>query len=181
MPIVLPPSLDRFDAEIDAIVRRCTSSRAETAAHVLSSLADRSVIWAILATIRALRGRPGDIRAAGRMTVVVGLESAMVHGLVKRAFARERPPPADVLRFGVRRPPSSAFPSGHAASATTAALLLSDGTRWGPVLFPLAAVIGWSRVHTRLHHASDVLGGAVLGWMVGSTVRRLVPLGGRVR
>jgi undecaprenyl-diphosphatase len=33
----------------------------------------------------------------------------------------------------------------------------------GAALLPLAALIGYSRVALRVHHMTDVLGGAVLG------------------
>lgn len=174
--VVLPKAIDRFDERVDAVLDRFRTGRTDSAAHVLSSLADRSVLWVILATLRALRGRPGDARAAVRMIAVVGVESAVVHGLVKRVFVRERPTTSAVLRFGARRPPSSSFPSGHTASAVTAAILLSDGTRGGILLGPLAAAVGWSRAHTALHHASDVLAGAAVGAAVGVVTRRLMPL-----
>jgi undecaprenyl-diphosphatase len=54
--------------------------------------------------------------------------------------------------------------------------LLSDGTPWAPVLFVLAAVVSLSRAYVRIHHASDVVGGVIVGLAIGAAVVSLVPL-----
>jgi undecaprenyl-diphosphatase len=75
----------------------------------------------------------------------------------------------------MHRPISSSFPSGHAASAFTAAMLLRDSPL-GPALFVLASLVAASRVYTKMHHASDVLVGSALGLAMGAAARRLLPL-----
>jgi undecaprenyl-diphosphatase len=72
----------------------------------------------------------------------------------------------------MHRPRTSAFPSGHATTAFTAATLLSDGTGAGPAYFGLAALVAVSRVYTRMHHGSDVLAGALLGLAMGQVAKR---------
>jgi undecaprenyl-diphosphatase len=76
----------------------------------------------------------------------------------------------------MHRPISSSFPSGHAASAFTAAMLLAGGPAT-PLWFALAATVAASRVYTRMHHTSDVVAGAALGLALGAIARRVVPLG----
>jgi undecaprenyl-diphosphatase len=44
-----------------------------------------------------------------------------------------------------------------------------------PAWFALAALVAGSRVYVRMHHASDVIGGAVLGVALGTVLRRIVP------
>ena len=101
-----------------------------------------------------------------RLGAALGVESALTNGPIKACFRRVRPtddrPPEGPLPYGMHRPISSSFPSGHAASAFTAAMLLAD-TPAAPVWFALAAAIAGSRVYTRMHHASDVIAGAALG------------------
>ena len=75
----------------------------------------------------------------------------------------------------MHRPISSSFPSGHGASAFTAAMLLAD-TPAAPLWFALATTIAASRVYTRMHHASDVIAGAALGLALGTIARRVLPL-----
>ena len=54
--------------------------------------------------------------------------------------------------------------------------LLGDGDRLRPVYYGLAVVVATSRIYVRIHHASDVLAGAVLGAALGRLGRRLYPL-----
>jgi undecaprenyl-diphosphatase len=75
----------------------------------------------------------------------------------------------------MHRPISSSFPSGHAASAFTAAMLLRD-TPLAPALFVLAARVATSRVYVKIHHTSDVLVGSAVGLAMGAIARRLLPL-----
>jgi undecaprenyl-diphosphatase len=75
----------------------------------------------------------------------------------------------------MHRPISSSFPSGHATSAFTAAMLIAGGPAT-PAWFALAAAVAASRVYTQMHHASDVVAGAALGLAFGAVARRLLPL-----
>jgi undecaprenyl-diphosphatase len=76
----------------------------------------------------------------------------------------------------MHRPITTSFPSGHATTAFTAATLLA-GRATTPLWFGLAAAVSASRVYTRMHHASDVLAGAALGLVIGSVMRRVLPIG----
>jgi undecaprenyl-diphosphatase len=68
------------------------------------------------------------------------------------------------------------FPSGHAATSFAAAMVLARYVppRVAPLLFVLAALVGWSRVYVGVHYPSDVLVGALLGVAVGLIVPRLL-------
>ena len=76
----------------------------------------------------------------------------------------------------MREPSTSAFPSGHASSAAFAATILSawDGQRSRPLWWTLAAIVGTSRAYVRIHHASDVIGGAVVGAGLGAIAVRVL-------
>jgi len=143
----------------------------------LSSAADHGLLWLSLGSIRAVeRGEPA---IALRLGISMGIESALTNGPIKMCFRRVRPDddfaPHEPLPYGMHRPISSSFPSGHAASAFTAAMLLRD-TPYGSALFVLAALVAFSRVYTKMHHASDVLVGSALGLAMGAVARRLLPL-----
>ena len=66
----------------------------------------------------------------------------------------------------MRIPRTSSFPSGHASSAFFAAVALRDSPG-APLIFAAAAIVAASRVHVRMHHASDVVAGALLGAALG--------------
>jgi undecaprenyl-diphosphatase len=91
---------------------------------------------------------------------------------LKSVFGRVRPVDYAELDFrsGLRRPITSAFPSGHATAAFCAATLLGGGPAW----YAAATAVSASRVYVRLHHASDVVGGAVIGLALGAALRPLV-------
>jgi undecaprenyl-diphosphatase len=167
-----------LDLRIDGWVERIRSPRLDPVFYGLSSAADHGLLWLLAGAGRA--ARRGDPGVALRMGAALGVESALTNGPIKAAFRRVRPesehPPEGPLPYGMHRPVTSSFPSGHAASAFTAATLLAGG--WtSPLWFALAALVASTRVYTRMHHSSDVVAGAALGVALGLAARRLVPLG----
>jgi len=143
--------------------------------YAASELGDFSLAWVILGGLRALRPYHGE-RAALRLGGALVAESFMVNAVIKSVFRRTRPP-WDVQRpLGLRRPLTSSFPSGHATSSFTAAVLLSEGDPLWPLYWGVAAVIASSRVYVKIHHASDVAAGVAVGVAMGLAIRRLVPL-----
>jgi undecaprenyl-diphosphatase len=108
-----------------------------------------------------------------RLSVALGIESVIVNGPIKAMFRRQRPAWNQPRARRLRKPRSSSFPSGHATSAFMAASLLATGRpRQRPLWYAAAAVVAASRVHVRIHHASDVAAGAVMGIGFGVLVRR---------
>ena len=121
---------------------------------------------------RAL-GRPALAGASARVGIPVAA-AAVAAGAIKLAIGRVRPEDA----AGESHPyqPFSghdSFPSGHAALAFATATALDRETRagWVPwVAYPLAALVGWSRVRDDKHWTSDVVAGAALGaWTAAKT------------
>lgn len=145
-----------------------------------SALADHSLLWLILGALRGLRSEH-DWKAAVRVGAGVFVESALVNVGIKSVFRRSRPPWEVDRPLPLRRPRTSSFPSGHATAAFSAAALLSDDDPLWPVYYAMAVVVSASRVHVRIHHASDVLGGIAIGVVLGAVGRRLAPLPPRPR
>jgi undecaprenyl-diphosphatase len=83
---------------------------------------------------------------------------------------RSRPTTSGDDRFDVRTPSTSSFPSGHASSATFAAIILISftGWPWGIAWVGVAVVIALSRVVVRIHHLSDIVGGIITGAVLGA-------------
>jgi len=143
--------------------------------YTASELGDFSLIWHLLGTAKGVTSHRGT-REATRLALALGAESALVNGVVKSAFRRERPIHEDERPHGLRQPLTSSFPSGHASAAFLAATLLSERSRVKPAWYGLAAIVAASRIHVRIHHASDVMVGAGIGLALGRAIRKVFPL-----
>ena len=144
--------------------------------YTASELGNHSLIWHLLATTQGLR-RGGDLAGTVRLVTIMGLESAIVNGPVKSMFRRQRPVHDGPRPFRLRQPRTSSFPSGHASAAAVFAVVASEDDALAPVYAVLATLVGTSRVHVRIHHPSDVLGGAVVGTALGLALRAWWPAG----
>ncbi len=98
-----------------------------------------------------------------RAAAGLGIESALVNGPVKWLFRRTRPVHDGPRPLHLRQPLTSSFPSGHATAAFFGAALLRDDDRLAPLYYAIAVIVAASRVHVKIHHASDVIGGIALG------------------
>jgi undecaprenyl-diphosphatase len=164
---------DRVDTAFDGVRGNPVTDRLFYGA---SELGDFSLVWLILGALRGLRSER-DWQAAVRVGVGLGVESALVNGVIKSFFRRRRPSTLDFVHvLPLRQPRTSSFPSGHATSAFSAAALLSEEDVLWPLYYAVAAVVATSRVYVKMHHASDVLAGAAFGALMGRTARRLFPL-----
>lgn len=164
----------------DAVDRRMARRRGDPVAdkvmYAASELGDWSFIWHLVGAGQALL--PGrDPMSAVRLSVILGVESVLVNGAVKRLFRRTRPAweAAHARPFRLRTPRSSSFPSGHASSAFTAAVVLAEDDPLAPLYVALAALVAASRPYVKIHHASDVVAGAALGVALGAVARQVWP------
>lgn len=162
-------AVESFDAWADAQLERLRGNKvADVVFTTASELGDFSLIWHL---VGATRGLTSDARAdqAFVFSALIGAESLIVNQGIKRLFRRVRPTEAGDPRYPVRKPSTSSFPSGHASSAFFAATVLTSlsGGVTAPVWFSLAGVMGTSRAFVRIHHPSDVVGGAVVGLALG--------------
>ena len=198
----------RLDAGIERRLERRRHRRLDHVAYALSSAADHSLLWFFAGTLVAWhRNDPGfALRFAATMLGESALTNLGVKSLFRRRRPPGAPvvaaitgptgdggppsPPGQPggvapvpvaggrLPYGMRRPITSSFPSGHAAAAFAAAALLGAGGRRPAVVgwHLLAAAVAASRVYVRLHHPSDVLAGAALGAAYGRLARRYLRL-----
>lgn len=165
----------RFDLEAEhAFDRLRGNPAADRVFYAASELGDFGLVWVLLGTVKGLR-KSDDLAGAVRMIALMGAESVLVNGIIKSFFRRTRPPWEVERPLRVRRPLTSSFPSGHATSATSAAIILSKDDELWPLYVAIAAVVATSRIYVKIHHASDVAGGVALGVVLGIIGRRLLP------
>lgn len=136
-----------------------------------SEAANHSLLWHGLGAVQAAVRRDG--RVAWKISVALFGEAALVNGVVKTIFRRRRPRFEGRRPHSLRQPLTSSFPSGHASAAMVAASLLSRRSRWAPAYYALALIVAVSRIHVRIHHASDVAAGMAVGAVLGALARRL--------
>jgi undecaprenyl-diphosphatase len=134
-----------------------------------STVGDFSIVWHVIGLVRAI-GSMQRLQEALALSIALGVESLIVNQGIKRIFRRERPTASGDERFEVRTPSTSSFPSGHASSATFAAIILASFTGIPLALLwcGIALIVALSRVVVRIHHLSDIVGGIVTGAVLGS-------------
>jgi len=157
-----------------ALVRRVQGTLAAPhtvrAARAMSLFGEHSAGWFAFGLLGALvdrrRRRDWLVATAG----VVGAHGASI--AVKRVVRRRRPDDPNVQVL-VGTPSRLSFPSSHATSTTTAAVLYGRllGRRLFPVLVPPMLV---SRLLLGVHYPTDVMAGSALGAAVAAGLRRWV-------
>ena len=135
--------------------------------RALSRSADYSKLSLAASAALAIAAGPDGRRAATRGLASVAVTATVVNALIKPLARRRRPDRALAIVPGTRQvdmPHSRSFPSGHTAAA------FAFATGAGRVLplaraaaAALAALVGYSRVHTGVHYPVDVIVGALCG------------------
>ncbi len=157
---------ERGDALLEPLRRNAVTRRVFAFA---STIGDFSIVWHACGLLLAVGSR-GRVDEAIALSAALGCESLVVNQGIKRIFRRQRPTASGDHRFDIRTPRTSSFPSGHASSATFAAIVLTSYTGWplAALWFSIAAVVALSRVVVRIHHLSDIVGGVVTGAVLGA-------------
>lgn len=105
------------------------------------------------------------------LTIAAGLALCFLLGnlILKPLVARPRPCWLDAgVQLLIPMETDYSFPSGHTLASFAAATILSKrDRRFGYAAFPLAGLIGFSRLYLYVHFPSDVLFGAALGAAIG--------------
>jgi membrane-associated phospholipid phosphatase len=162
-------AVDSFDRWGDDQLERLRGNAiADAIFETASYLGDFSGIWHLIGIGRAII-EPSTVRQSLAMSALIGAESLIVNQGVKRLFRRTRPTESGDPRFPVRQPSTSSFPSGHASAAFFAAAILTTATgrSLAPVWYSTAVIVAVSRAYVRIHHPSDIVGGAAVGAVLG--------------
>ena len=132
-------------------------------------------VWAAAAALLAARGGASGRRAALRGGTCYAL-AAVITNVVMKPMAERRRPRKGRLRG--KRPLTSSFPSGHAASDS--AFSFGAAQELPSLILPLggmAMLAHWSIVRSGQHHLTDVLAAGFVGAASAWSVARLWPPG----
>ena len=172
----LGPAFAAFDEKVDLAWERFRGNPIlDKTFYLASELADFSVLWHIMGLSKGLSGGKTQNEAV-RLSAALIAESGIVNGILKSLFRRERPEHEEERPHELRQPVTSSFPSGHASAAVLAATLLTERSKFKPLWYGLAGIVATSRIHVRIHHASDVIAGAIVGFGLSRVVKKFFPL-----
>lgn len=158
-----------FDDRVDAVLEPWRDRKFVVVVFTIASaVGDFGLLWHLIGFLRAI-GSTERLQQAVAFSVLIGIESLLLNQGIKRLFRRTRPTERGDERFALRKPRTSSFPSGHSSSAFFSALVLTTMTPWywWGLFYLFAVTIAVSRVGVRIHHASDVIGGAIAGTIMG--------------
>ncbi|WP_373997886.1 phosphatase PAP2 family protein [Bdellovibrio bacteriovorus] len=110
--------------------------------------------------------------------VIASLADFLSGSFLKDVFERARPLNSNLLEEVILRGPAAggfSFPSSHAADAfAVAAFVTSFYPRTASLLYPLAILMGYSRIYCGVHFPGDVIAGALLGLLLGKAFSVLI-------
>ena len=167
---------ERIDVAVYAAIARTPTPALDTAMNRVSRAADYSKLWVAAAAMQAVLGGRRGRRAAVAGLASVGVAAAVANLALKPLGGRRRPErvveQVPVARWA-RMPGSTAFPSGHSASAFAYATGVGHVLPIASIpLLGLAAVVSYSRVHVGVHYPGDVVAGALVGTMLAQLTTR---------
>lgn len=174
--------VERVDLAVYRAIAGTPTPLLDVAMRRVSQAANYSRLSIASAAVLATAGGPRGRRAAALGLSCVAATATIVNVAVKPLSRRRRPDRAEAQVPEARRvrlPGSRSFPSGHTAAAVAFATGVARVIpAAGVPLHSLAAVVGYSRVHTGVHYPGDVIAGALLGAMIAEiTASELAGLG----
>jgi membrane protein DedA with SNARE-associated domain/membrane-associated phospholipid phosphatase len=182
--IVSEPSVPDIDEMAADVARGVGTDPLVQIAKVATAIGSFPVVFAAaIATAAWALTKRRRIDAAA---VIVGtVLTSLIVSLAKDAYDRDRPD------GGLVDANDAAYPSGHTANAVAlvacATVLVRGGSGWAvrfaavTVAIGLVVLVGLTRVYLRVHHFTDVLGGAALGVAVWALVGTVAVVAGHVR
>ena len=175
---LLPKRIHDADVRAFRHVARSRTPVLDATMPPLTHASNHSLLWmAIAAVLAAIGGRFGR-RGALRGLLALGATSFVTNIPAKLILRRTRPPIDDVPRHRRtrRKPLTTSFPSGHAASAFAFATGVAiERPVIGVPLLGLAGAVAYSRVHVGVHYPSDVVTGAAVGATIAIATRHFWP------
>jgi len=147
---------------------------------LVSRLGDGMFWYGLMVALALFEGADGQVAAL--QMGLVALVGVGIYKLLKGTLVRERPFVSHVGVMCATAPLDRySFPSGHTLQAVLFTTVALAWFPWlAPLLVPFALLVALSRVILGLHYPSDVVAGALLGWLLARAALWLVPPAGLI-
>lgn len=132
--------------------------------NFITTIGEGGIVWIVISLVLLFSKKTRRIGCMGLLALLLML---VINNIgLKNIFSRPRPyDTIPELVTLARRPTSYSFPSGHAASAFSAACVFFRKLpkKFGIPILILAFLMGFSRIYVGVHYTTDVLGGILCG------------------
>lgn len=136
-----------------------------------TKLGNAGLIWIVISVLLLI---PGRTRRAGILSIAaLAVSLCITNLLLKNYVARIRPyEVVSGLTSLLGAVDGYSFPSGHASAGFAAATVISKSCRkWvGWPCLVLACLLSLSRLYVGVHYPSDVICGAIIGFLIGLVI-----------
>jgi undecaprenyl-diphosphatase len=132
---------------------------------LLTSIGNMGLIWILISLV--LIGTK-KYRSIGFISLGALLITTICGDLILKNAVQRLRPSADIAQIDslVKKPTSYSFPSGHSGAAFAAAGVMAYYFKpYAVYIYVFAALIAFSRLYVNVHYPTDVLVGALLGFM----------------
>ncbi len=174
----LPAAFTRLDALEACLCRRINSTGRHGVVRnyfaAVSRLGDGIAWCALLISLPLVFGT--DALLPGLHMALTGGAGVVIYKALKNRLVRERPFHSQRGITALVMPLDRySFPSGHTLHAVSFSVMLAKYYPQTMILvLPFAASVALSRVVLGLHYPSDVLAGALLGWLIAALSLALI-------
>lgn len=128
---------------------------------------DIASIWIIIAIVMFTIN--GYFKGGASIILTLILCAILGNLILKNIFSRQRPfhTKSEILLL-IPRPKDYSFPSGHTMSSIAAATVIFNiNHALGIISWIIAVLIAFSRIYLYVHYPSDILAGAIAGFLTG--------------
>ena len=165
----MPDAIDRLDDALDDAWEALRGNPViDRIFYTASEAADFSVLWHTLGVAQAIA--KNDPKIAIALSAALGVESALINGPVKSMFKRSRPV-QDALPLQPAAAEDVEFPFRSRLGGGGCCRHV-EPERWWCSVVRAGRLVATSRIHVRIHHASDVAGGPQRA-LLGTVARRV--------
>ena len=169
-------SIQQLDGEILLLIQRYLRTDMLTPfMKSVTFLGNGGWFWILCAVVLLAVPKTRKTGYAAALSLIFG--AIVTNLLLKNIVARPRPfAEIEALIPMITKPKDFSFPSGHTTASFAVALVMLRmlPKKFGIPAVVLAALVAFSRLYLGVHYPTDVLAGALVGWLSALCAMKLV-------